>query len=114
MAQQGKGEDTEALKAELAALKDEVGRLAQALAGYVQAQGDHARETLKGKASDAAARAAGTAEELKALGLDAFSDVEKQAERLAGDLGAAIEKNPIGAVGVAFVAGLLIGLFRGR
>jgi ElaB/YqjD/DUF883 family membrane-anchored ribosome-binding protein len=114
MAQHGSGDDTGRLAADLAALKGELSRLAEAVAALVSAEGTLAGETLKRKAEDAAAKATETVEALKEAGHDALGQGEQQARKLAGELGGAIERNPMGAAAVAFGIGLLLGLLRSR
>jgi ElaB/YqjD/DUF883 family membrane-anchored ribosome-binding protein len=114
MAQHGSGDDTGRLAADLAALKGELSRLAEAVTALVNAEGTLAGEALKRKAAGAAAKAAETVEALKEAGHDALGEGEQQARKLAGELGQAIERNPMGAAAVAFGIGLLLGLWRSR
>ena len=85
-----------------------------ALAGLAGAGGHLAGTRLHDGAQDAATMAAEAAETIRKVGQEALGDAEEQARRIAGDLGEAARKNPIGAAAVAFAAGLIVGLMSRR
>lgn len=100
--------------AELAALKDEVGRLAQAVRGLLEAHAERARDQAAEAVAEASGRAAAAADHAKDIGQQLFADAEKEAQRVAQELGGVIQRNPLGAAAGAFVVGLLLGLMRSR
>jgi ElaB/YqjD/DUF883 family membrane-anchored ribosome-binding protein len=101
-------------QAELAALKDEVSRLAQAVRGLLEAHAGRARAQAGEAVSEASGHAAAAAEHAKDIGQQLLGDAEKEAQRLAQELGGVVQRNPLGAAAGAFVVGLLIGLLRSR
>jgi ElaB/YqjD/DUF883 family membrane-anchored ribosome-binding protein len=101
-------------QAELAALKEEMGRLAQAVRTLLEAHADQARARMGDAATEASSRAAAAAEHAKEAGQQLLGDAEKEAQRLAEELGGVIQRNPLGAAAGAFVVGLLLGLMRSR
>jgi ElaB/YqjD/DUF883 family membrane-anchored ribosome-binding protein len=99
---------------DIAALRNELARLGEAVAALVSAEGKLAGETVKAMAADAAAAAAQKAGALHEAGQETFDAIGRQARELSGDVGKTIERNPIGAAAVAFGIGLLLGLLSRR
>ncbi len=96
-----KDEAAAELAANLAALRDDIGRLSDTVAGLVRAQTDAAGAALKdavGGAREQFSQAAGQAQE-SALG--AVADLERR-----------IEKNPLTAVLIAAGVGMIFGMMN--
>jgi ElaB/YqjD/DUF883 family membrane-anchored ribosome-binding protein len=97
-------EATQDFTADLAALRDDVAKLSLSLSDFIRSQTAATANTVVDAVDNARQRISDTA--------------SKTQDRVAGassDLEATIERNPLAAVLVALVAGILVGLLsRGR
>ena len=91
--------DASELSANLSALREDVGRLSDALAALVRAQAEAASATVKGVVNDA-----------KDQFSQAASSVHDSATSATADLERRIEKNPLTAVLIAAGIGLVVGM----
>ncbi len=111
MAQPNAQEDFAKLSSDLAALRADVSKLAETLAAIARAEGEAAADAVSSRVRAGKARAEATAAGLMDEGMAAYEDAKGKAQALGGDVGAAIERNPYGAVlaalGVGFIFGLL-------
>jgi ElaB/YqjD/DUF883 family membrane-anchored ribosome-binding protein len=87
------GEDLAALRADIAKLTTSVAELA------------------KGQASSAASSMVDAIDQARQKVSDTAGDAQSRMKSAAGDLEASIERNPLTAVMIALVAGLVVGLF---
>ncbi|MCK0206946.1 hypothetical protein MWN33_02745 [Starkeya koreensis] len=115
MAQPNAQEDFAKLSDDLATLRADVAKLTETLASIAKAEGESAAEAVASRVRAGKARAEAAAANLADEGYAVYEDAKGRAQALGGDVGAAIERNPYGAVlaalGVGFVFGLLT---RGR
>jgi ElaB/YqjD/DUF883 family membrane-anchored ribosome-binding protein len=84
-------------------LQEDLARLSRNVAALIQSQAVSARD----KVTD-------TASELYETGVDYAETAERQVKGFADELGRQVEKNPLGAIGIAFGIGYIIGLLRRR
>jgi ElaB/YqjD/DUF883 family membrane-anchored ribosome-binding protein len=111
MAERGFDEVAKDFAADLAALREDVRKLTSLVADLAGDRADHARSSVVGAVDKAREHLSSTADRLAGQASDATDRV-----RGAGaELEARIERNPITAVMIAIVGGLLIGaLSRSR
>ncbi|MCS0494978.1 hypothetical protein NVS89_07700 [Ancylobacter sp. MQZ15Z-1] len=115
MADPNPQEDFAKLSADLAVLRADVARLADTLTTFVKAEGEAAAEAVTGRLREGKARAEATAAGLMDEGAAALDEARLRAKAAGGELGAAIERNPLGAVSAALGIGFVLGLLtRGR
>ncbi|HSI41580.1 MAG TPA: hypothetical protein VLA00_13635 [Xanthobacteraceae bacterium] len=104
-----------ALSADLAALRSDVAKLAESLTTLVKTETEAAGATVKQQVRRGAEKAQATAAGLLEEGAAAVDEARERARSLSQDVGAAIERNPFGAVAAALGIGFLVGLLtRGR
>jgi len=105
--------DPEALRAEIAETREELGQTVEALSAKADVKGqvsdkvDERKEAIKGKADELKSKVSGAAGQAKGATPD-------DAKRVAGQAQAKAEERPMPAIAGAFAAGLVIGLVIGR
>ena len=115
MAEPNPQEDFAKISADLAVLRGDVARLADTLASFAKAEGEAAAEAVTSRLKQGKAKAEATAAGLMEEGAAALEEAKHRAQSAGGDLSAAIERNPLGAVCAALGVGFVLGLLtRGR
>jgi len=115
MAEPSAQEDFAKLTADLATLRGDVAKLAETLSTLARNESEAVGSAVKQSVRRGAARAGATASGLLDEGSAALDDAKERVQSLTGDVGAAIERNPFGAVVAALGIGFVVGLLtRGR
>lgn len=103
------------LAEDLATLRADVSKLTDTLAALVRSEGEAVSAVVRERVRAGKAQAEATAAGLLDEGAAAFHEAKARAASLQGDVTAAIERNPIGAVAAALGIGFVVGLLtRGR
>jgi ElaB/YqjD/DUF883 family membrane-anchored ribosome-binding protein len=96
-----KGSAASDLAADLAALREDIMRLSDAVAGLVRAQTDAAGAAVKDAVGEAREHLSQAASQAQDSALGAFADLERR-----------IEKNPLTAVLIAAGVGMVFGMMN--
>lgn len=115
MADTNAQQDFAKLSEDLTVLRADVAKLAETLTVLAKSQGEAAADAVTSRVRQGKRKAEATAAGLYDEGVAAYEDVKERAGALGGDVSAAIERNPLGAVAAALGVGFLLGLLsRGR
>ncbi|WP_245270603.1 hypothetical protein [Beijerinckia mobilis] len=103
-------EASQDLSADLMVLRNDIAKLSSSVAELVRAQASATSDTVFSAVDHARHKFTESAHDAKAKFSSSASQAQEQVSSLSSDLEATIERNPVVAVLVAALAGLLVGL----